>query len=275
MNPLGTIDDAVRAIVREELRRGFREELRLALQDLQAATPAPKEFLSVLEAADLVDVSETTVREWMAKGLRYYRQGRVLRIRRSELLAFLAVNAPEVEQEVDVEQKAVAFLARARRVAAGENRQGPDLAQWCGVHSRRGRAANFGRTNLQRAPRSLRAAFFDWNAHRRSRRAALANPRQQLKPAREAVGCDIVQPKAKDREVRQDRPPARRTCPPYSRQSARGLEAGGMAEADGTSADGGRSPDLRSRRRPPQGQPRLRHLPERPEAAWAQAAPSP
>ena len=114
MSIIGSIDDAVRVIVRDELRRVLREEMRFAVSELQSATPAPKEFLSVAEAAALLDVSETTVREWMANGLKRYGQDRVVRIRRSELLAFLSANPQEAKEEIDVEQKAVAFLARAR-----------------------------------------------------------------------------------------------------------------------------------------------------------------
>ncbi len=89
-------------------------ELRLAIHELRSAPSTQKEFLSVAEVAELFDVSETTVREWMAKGLRQYKQGRVLRVRRAELLAFLSANAPEVEPEVDVEKRAVTFLAGRR-----------------------------------------------------------------------------------------------------------------------------------------------------------------
>jgi excisionase family DNA binding protein len=114
VNATGTIDDAVRAVLRDEMRRVFREELRLVIQELQSGAPTPKEFLSVQEAAELVDVSETTARDWMAAGLRHYQQGRVVRLRRSELLAFLSVESPRAEAEVDVEQHAVAILAKAR-----------------------------------------------------------------------------------------------------------------------------------------------------------------
>jgi len=68
----------------------------------------------VQEAAELMDVSETTIREWMAAGLRRYQKGRVVRLRRSELLAFLSVESPPAEPEVDMEQYAVGILARAR-----------------------------------------------------------------------------------------------------------------------------------------------------------------
>jgi excisionase family DNA binding protein len=89
-------------------------ELRLAVQELRAAPQTQKEFLSVHEAAELVDVSETTVREWVSKGLRQYKQGRVVRLRRSELLAFLSADPEQIKTEVDMEGKAIAFLARTR-----------------------------------------------------------------------------------------------------------------------------------------------------------------
>jgi|SRR5215472_14443661 len=114
MNALGAIGDSVLALFRDEMRRVFRDELRLAIQDLQASTPTPKEFLSVQEAAELLDVSETTVREWMAAGLRHYQQGRVVRLRRSDLMAFLAVYDRKKKLEVDVEEHAVAILTRTR-----------------------------------------------------------------------------------------------------------------------------------------------------------------
>jgi len=87
-------------------------ELRHAIEELRSAPSTSKEFLSVREAAELLDVSETTVREWMANGLKYYQQGRVVRLRRSELLAFLSANRQEQEPEVNMEQKVTAFLAR-------------------------------------------------------------------------------------------------------------------------------------------------------------------
>jgi hypothetical protein len=46
--------------------------------------------------------------------MKRYGQGRVVRLRRSELLAFLSVDNQQAEAEADVEQNAVAILARAR-----------------------------------------------------------------------------------------------------------------------------------------------------------------
>ncbi len=109
-----SLEDSVRAVVREEMKRVLREELRATIDALRAGTNAKNEFLSVKEAAELTRVSETTVREWMANGLRHYKQNRVVRLRRSELLAFLSMDSLQAQAEVDVEQRAVAILAKAR-----------------------------------------------------------------------------------------------------------------------------------------------------------------
>ena len=111
-----SLEESVRAVVREEMKRVLREELRAAIEELRGLpSAAEKEFLSVKEAADLTDVSQTTVREWMTKGLKRYGQGHVVRIRRVELLAFLSANSQEVEEQIDVEEHAVAILGRSRR----------------------------------------------------------------------------------------------------------------------------------------------------------------
>jgi excisionase family DNA binding protein len=111
---MADLEQTLRALIEEGVQRALRKELRLAIEELRSAAPTAKEFLSVQEAAELVDVSQTTVREWMAAGLRHYQKGRVVRLRRSELLAFLSVKSPQAEAEVDVEQHAVAILAKAR-----------------------------------------------------------------------------------------------------------------------------------------------------------------
>ena len=111
---MADLEQTLRALIGEGVQRALRKELRLAIEELRSAAPTVKEFLSVQEAAELVDVSATTVREWMAAGLRHYQKGRVVRLRRSELLAFLSVKSPQAEAEVDVEQHAVAILAKAR-----------------------------------------------------------------------------------------------------------------------------------------------------------------
>src|SRR6266851_2329789 len=104
------IDDGLRELVREEMRRVLREDLLPVISELQSATPAQREFLPVPEAAELLRVSETTVREWMANGLMHYKHGKVTRIRRSDLLAFLSWQASHEAEADNMEQKVTAFL---------------------------------------------------------------------------------------------------------------------------------------------------------------------
>jgi S-adenosylmethionine:diacylglycerol 3-amino-3-carboxypropyl transferase len=63
-----SLEESVRAVVREELKRVLREELRSAIEQLRAAPNRETEFLSVKEAAELTRVSEATVRDWMTRG---------------------------------------------------------------------------------------------------------------------------------------------------------------------------------------------------------------
>jgi excisionase family DNA binding protein len=110
-----SLEDSVRAVVREEMKRVLREELRAAIEELRATPNAQSEFLSVKEAAKLTRVSEATVREWMTRGLTRYGQGHVVRICRAELLLFLSRAAGSEEEEAnDVEEQAIAILGRTR-----------------------------------------------------------------------------------------------------------------------------------------------------------------
>jgi len=109
-----SLEETVRAVLREEMKRVLREELRSAIEQLRAAPNAASEFLSVKEAAELTRVSEATVRDWMTRGLKRYGQGHVVRIRRGELLRFLSPDADGAGKEIDIEEHAVAILGRAR-----------------------------------------------------------------------------------------------------------------------------------------------------------------
>ncbi len=109
-----SLEESLRAVVREELKRVLREELRSALEQLRAAPNSETEFLSVKEAAELTRVSEATVRDWMTRGLRRYGQGHVVRIRRAELLVFLSPDTDGEGKEIDIEEHAMAILGRTR-----------------------------------------------------------------------------------------------------------------------------------------------------------------
>jgi excisionase family DNA binding protein len=110
-----SLEESVRAVVREEMKRVLREELRAAIEQLRAAPNAGNEFLSVKEAAELTRVSEATVRDWMKRGLKRYGQGHVVRIRRAELLLFLSASTDSAGEDIDIEDHAIAILRSTRR----------------------------------------------------------------------------------------------------------------------------------------------------------------
>ncbi len=107
-----SLEESVRAVVREEMKRVLREELRAVIEQLRAAPNAANEFLSVKEAAELTRVSEATVREWMTRGLKRYGQGHVVRIHRAELLLFLSAGTDNASEDIDIEDHAIAILRR-------------------------------------------------------------------------------------------------------------------------------------------------------------------
>ncbi len=104
--------EEIRAIVREEVRAALRE----ALADVgRALTPVPAEdgYLSVEKAAELAEVHPDTIRGWVKAGrLPRHHAGRELRVRRSELHAFLSA-APNERATPEVE--AAGILARRRK----------------------------------------------------------------------------------------------------------------------------------------------------------------
>ena len=79
-------ESALREIIRDEVRTAIRQEL-----GKKPATAG--EFVRVAEAAQIAAVSTQTIRVWVRAGrLTEYKAGRVLRVRRSELEAFLATD---------------------------------------------------------------------------------------------------------------------------------------------------------------------------------------
>jgi excisionase family DNA binding protein len=81
-------ESALRALVSEEVRRALREELSQA--------PSHDEFLPVADAARIAAVHADTIRAWIAMGrLVRYSAGRELRVKRSDLEAFLRTGPAE------------------------------------------------------------------------------------------------------------------------------------------------------------------------------------
>ncbi len=80
-----TLDDSIRAIVREEVQAALR------------TLPSPRaagEWLSTEEAAEVVGVRPKTVRAWVAEGLPAQRRGRRLVISRKALESWVSASSP-------------------------------------------------------------------------------------------------------------------------------------------------------------------------------------
>jgi excisionase family DNA binding protein len=115
--------NAAFADVKADIKACIREEIRLALRDahdLGSAnrSTAEHELLTVDESATLARVTAATVRGWVKAGhLRRYGNGRVFRIRRSELMAFLANEGMRARSSDDEAAglAGVAILSRKRR----------------------------------------------------------------------------------------------------------------------------------------------------------------
>lgn len=74
-------------------------------EQMSAATmgQGDAEFLKVKEAAALVRGCASTIRDWMRKGkLRRYGEGRLVRVRRAELLALMERGGSQATSEEDV-----------------------------------------------------------------------------------------------------------------------------------------------------------------------------
>jgi hypothetical protein len=109
------LDDTIRSMLREEIRAAMREELRALIPELRAPT-TPEEFLSVLEATRMAKVSPATVRSWLRRQeLKRYGTPRLPRIRRAELVSFLANPLPTQAPPASIHEQAEAILSRSRR----------------------------------------------------------------------------------------------------------------------------------------------------------------
>ena len=96
----------------QELRNVIAEEVRKIMREEMARTPGNDAYLSVAGAATLAAVVPDTIREWIQKGdLGRYHAGRELRVRRSDLEAFLTSGRGDHDESTP-EQEAQRFLAR-------------------------------------------------------------------------------------------------------------------------------------------------------------------
>jgi excisionase family DNA binding protein len=113
-----TLDETIRAAVREEVRTALREELPEALRTtLKTRAPPTMEssYLSTAEAAKTARVRPETIRAWISAGkLAEHWAGRERRVRRDELEAFMAGEPGRGPAEVDLKQTARGLLAKHR-----------------------------------------------------------------------------------------------------------------------------------------------------------------
>lgn len=105
-----TLEDVFRRIVREE-NDALVEKLRALVA---SADPSASDFLTLEEAAALSKFSTAKIRTLQRKGaLKEYGDRRGIRVKRSELVAYLA-SRPK-DDNFDPEAKAAEILARRRR----------------------------------------------------------------------------------------------------------------------------------------------------------------
>ena len=111
---MSLLDDAMRATVRDAVRDALREELPAALAKSRPANgDGAAEYLSLAGAGKVANVHPDTVRRWLKAGaLPSHHAGRQLRVRRDDLVRFLATGPGKGEQTG--EQIADAILAKRR-----------------------------------------------------------------------------------------------------------------------------------------------------------------
>ncbi|WP_373047221.1 helix-turn-helix domain-containing protein [Vulgatibacter sp.] len=101
-------------ITADELREIIREELRAAQAAPAAAPPSRDGYLSVPAAAKYASVSAETIRDWIASGrLPRRKAGRHYRVSRDDLDRVLS-ERPSGPQPVDLRDRTVEIIRRAR-----------------------------------------------------------------------------------------------------------------------------------------------------------------
>lgn len=104
-------EHALRELVEDATRRVVREEL--------SREPGRDRYLPVAEAAEIAGVAPDTIRSWIGQGrLGRYNAGREIRVRRSELDAFLAspTNGEKASaRELTPEEEAERFVRERMR----------------------------------------------------------------------------------------------------------------------------------------------------------------
>ncbi len=106
-----SVDEILRCIVREELRP-LREQLAAIASTVEHRPDSGGVFVSVKGAAAVACVSVGTVRGWIFSGrLQAHRAGRLLRVRRDDLMRLLAGPPSAPPKAATADDQAVRILA--------------------------------------------------------------------------------------------------------------------------------------------------------------------
>jgi excisionase family DNA binding protein len=106
-----SVDEILRCIVREELRP-LREQLAALASTVEQRSDNRGEFLSVKGAATIASVSVGTVRGWVSCGrLQAHRAGRLIRVRRDDLMRLLSAPPSAPTAPAPANEQAVRILA--------------------------------------------------------------------------------------------------------------------------------------------------------------------
>jgi excisionase family DNA binding protein len=119
----GSVDIAIRQLIREELRAVLGEELRALLHASQdgATQETLPVYMSIEKAAAMLDVSPSTVRGWIKSGaLPCHGTDRVWRVRLDELEAFLRAGAVSMHDTEMAANAVLATIAPRRRTRTAE-----------------------------------------------------------------------------------------------------------------------------------------------------------
>ncbi len=108
-------EDELRSMLREELRPLHEQiaGLRAALDE--RGRPTADDLLAVKDAARLASVSVSTIRGWIREGhLSRHGAGRLLRVRRADVLALLTASPSETGPHASADEQAARILGRGR-----------------------------------------------------------------------------------------------------------------------------------------------------------------
>jgi len=112
-----SVEELIAAAVERAVERAVETKLRPVLEQLRGGAGVAGEYLSVQEAAALAGVHAATVRGWIAQGLRTHGQGRIVRIRRDDLVAFMREGAARGAGRTA--ESDVVSIIRGKQAAAG------------------------------------------------------------------------------------------------------------------------------------------------------------